>query len=96
MEELRSCYADRFVISCVNQKTLTAKHCQKQESRAVLLSDEGRRVFLTAWQHRKQQTITHPFLSEKIPWGLVPYIQDLLLARTLRGDLERYPPFFWK
>src|SRR5699024_3644870 len=78
MEELRSCYADRFVISCVNQKILTAKHCQKQESRAVLLSDEGRRVFLTAWQHRKQQTITHPFLSEKIPWGLVPYIQALL------------------
>lgn len=96
MEELRSCYADRFVVSCVNQKILTAKHCQKQESRAVLLSDEGRRAFLAAWQHRKQQTITHPFLSEKIPWGLVPYIQALLLARTLRGDLERYPPFFWK
>lgn len=96
MEKLRSCYADRFVVSCVNQKILTAKHCQKQESRAVLLSDEGRRAFLTAWQHRKQQTITHPFLSEKIPWGLVPYIQALLLARTLRGDLERYPPFFWK
>ena len=38
----------------------------------------------------------HPFLKEKIPWGLVPYVQALLLARTLRGDLEAYPPFFWK
>ena len=70
--------------------------CIRQESGAVLLTDEGRRAFLTAWQQRKQQIIQHPFLGEKIPWGLVPYVQSLLLARTLRGDLERYPPFFWK
>ena len=96
MEELRPAYADRFVVSCVNQKIVTAKHCQRQESGAVLLTDEGRRAFLTAWQRRKQETITHPFLGEKIPWGLVPYVQALLLARTVRGDMERYPPFFWK
>ena len=62
----------------------------------MLLTDEGRKAFLTAWQRRKQETITHPFLTEKISWGLVPYVQALLLARTLRGDLEVYPPFFWK
>ena len=96
MEELRCVYADRFVLSCVNQKILTAEHCRRQESGAVLLTDEGRRAFLSAWQKRRQETITHPFLGEKLPWGLVPYVQALLLARTLRGDLERYPPFFWK
>lgn len=96
MEELRPVCADRFVLSCINQKQLTAKHCQRQESGAVLLTDEGRRAFLTAWQQRKQQTIQHPFLGEKIPWGLVPHVQALLLARTLRGDLDSYPPFFWK
>lgn len=96
MEELRAVYADRFVLSCVNQKILTAKHFQQQESGAVLLTDEGRRAFLNAWQLKKKETITHPFLKEKIPWGLVPYLQALLLARTLRGDLELYPPFFWK
>ncbi|HIY10315.1 MAG TPA: type I-C CRISPR-associated endonuclease Cas1c [Candidatus Anaerofilum excrementigallinarum] len=96
MEELRPVCADRFVITCVNQKSITAKHCQVQESGAVLLTDEGRRAFLAAWQQRRQQTIQHPFLGEKIPWGLVPYVQALLLARTLRGDTERYPPFFWK
>ena len=58
--------------------------------------DEGRKAFLSAWQRKKQETITHPFLNEKLPWGLVPYVQALLLARTLRGDLELYPPFFWK
>ena len=96
MEELRAVYADRFVLTCVNQKMITGKHFQKQENGAVLLTDDGRRAFLKAWQQRKQQTIQHPFLGEKIVWGLVPAVQALLLARTLRGDMERYPPFFWK
>ena len=96
MEELRTVYADRFVLSCINQKILNPKHFQKQENGAVLLTDEGRRAFLGGWQTRKQETITHPFLSEKLPWGLVPYVQTLLLARTLRGDMELYPSFFWK
>ena len=51
---------------------------------------------LKHWQERKQETITHPFLEEKMPWGLVPHIQSLLLARYLRGDLDAYPPFLWK
>lgn len=96
MEELRAVLADRFVVTCINQKVLTGKHFHQQESGAVLLTDEGRRAFLKAWQQRKQQTLQHPFLNEKIPWGLVPHVQALLLARTLRGDMERYPPFFWK
>lgn len=96
MEELRAVYADRFVLSCINQKLLTPKHFQKQENGAVLLTDDGRTAFLRAWQSKKQEQITHPFLNERIPWGLVPYIQALLLARTLRGDLELYPPFLWK
>lgn len=96
MEELRAVFADRFVLTCVNQKILNAKHLQQQGSGAVLLTDEGRRAFLAAWQRKKQEQITHPFLDEKLPWGLVPYVQALLLARTLRGDLNQYPPFFWK
>ena len=96
MEELRPVMADRFVLTCINQKMLAGRHFDRQESGAVLLNENGRKVFLQAWQQRKQQTIQHPFLGEKIPWGLVPYLQALLLARTLRGDMERYPPFFWK
>ena len=96
MEELRAVYADRFVLSCINQKIMTAKHFEKQENGAVLLTDDGRRAFLNAWQQKKRETITHQFLKEKLCWGLVPYVQALLLARTLRGDLDIYPPFFWK
>ena len=96
MEELRAVFADRFVLSCINQNIMTKDLFKKQESGAVEMTDKGRRVFLTNWQKRKQEEIRHPFLKEKIPWGMVPYIQALLLARTVRGDLSSYPPFFWK
>ena len=96
MEELRSSMADRFVLTLINTKVVQPKHFEKQKDGAVMLNDKGRRVFFDAWQNRKKQIITHPFLKEKIEWGLVPYVQALLLARTIRGDMEVYPPFLWK
>lgn len=96
MEELRSVSADRFALTCINQKTVQPQHFDRQESGAVWLNDAGRRAVLTAWRSRQVETITHPFLKEKLPWGMVPSVQALLLARTLRGDLDEYPPFFWK
>lgn len=96
MEELRPCLADRFVLTCVNNRRVSEGDFETTQSGAVLLTETGRRKFLKAWQERKQETITHPYLQEKIPWGLVPYVQALLLARCLRGDLDGYPPFLWK
>ena len=60
------------------------------------MTNDGRKAFLAAWQERKRETIQHPYLQEKMPWGLVPYVQALLLARFIRGDLDAYPPFLWK
>ena len=96
MEELRPCMADRFVLSLINNRVIRGQAFQWREGGAVLLTDEARRVFLKAWQERKRDTITHPYLGEKIPWGLVPYVQSLLLARYLREDLDASPPFLWK
>lgn len=96
MEELRPIMADRFVLTLINTKALQSSHFEMQHNHAVYLNDEGRKVFFHAWQNRKKEKITHPFLKEKMEWGLVPYIQALLLARTIRGDLEEYPPFLWK
>lgn len=95
-EELRAPYADRLVLTLINNRTIQDKHFERQESGAVLLNEDGRRLFLKYWQEKKREVITHPFLKEKIPWGLTPYIQALLLARYIRGDLEGYPPFLWK
>lgn len=96
MEELRPCMADRFVLSMINTQTIKTNDFFEGESGVIMLRDEGRRSFLKKWQERKQVMITHPFLNEKIPWGLVPYVQALLLARHIRGDIEAYPPFLWK
>lgn len=96
MEELRPCFADRFVLTMVNNRIIKPEDFDFRESGAVFLSDAGRKNFLQKWQERKRETITHPFLEEKLPWGLVPYVQSLLLARYLRGDLDDYPPFLWK
>lgn len=96
MEELRPCLADRFVLTLINNKVVQANDFYQSEDGAVRMTDDARKKFLKNWQERKQDTITHPYLEEKIPWGLVPYLQALLLARHLRGDLEDYPPFLWK
>ncbi len=96
MEELRPCMADRFVLTLVNNHVVGQSDFQMRENGAVFLSDAGRRTFLKHWQTRKQEMLTHPYLQEKLPWGLVPYVQALLLARCLRDDLDAYPPFLWK
>ena len=96
MEEMRPCFADRFVLSLINNRVVRDDYFEHTDSGAVLLTGDGRKKFLQAWQERKRETITHPYLKEKIAWGLVPYVQALLLARYLRDDLDAYPPFLWK
>ncbi|MDQ0163796.1 type I-C CRISPR-associated endonuclease Cas1c [Aeribacillus alveayuensis] len=96
MEELRGVYADKFVLSLINKKVVNKEDFIKKENGAVIMTDEARKKFLSAWQNRKQEKITHPYLGEKITWGLVPHAQALLLARYLRDDLDEYPPFLWK
>lgn len=95
-EELRSVMADRFVLTMINKKIIDAGGFIQKENGAVFMNDEARKLFLTHWQLKKQEIIRHPFLNEKIEWGMVPYVQAMLLARYIRGDLDEYPPFFWK
>jgi CRISP-associated protein Cas1 len=96
MEELRPVLADRTALSLVNRRQISAKGFIQKETGGIIMEDETRKTVLATWQKRKQEEITHPFLNEKIEVGLIPYVQALLLARHLRGDLDGYPPFFWK
>ena len=96
MEELRAIYADRFVVTLINNRIVKPSDFDEKENGVTLLSDVGRKRFLQEWQEKKREMIMHPFLEEKVAWGLVPYVQSLLLARTIRGDLEEYPAFLWK
>ncbi len=96
MEEFRPFVADRLVLSLINLKQVQAKGFKKTESGAVIMDDETRKMVLTAYQKRKQESMVHPFIKESAPLGLFFYLQAQLLARYVRGDLDGYPPVFWK
>jgi len=96
MEEFRPFVADRLTLSLINLSQVVNEGFKKSESGAVLLDDETRKTVLVAYQKRKQDEIMHPFLEEKVPVGMLFYIQALLMARYLRGDLDGYPAFIWK
>ncbi len=93
MEEFRSMIADRVALSLINMKQIRGKGFSTVESGGVVMDDETRKAALTAYQQRKQDVVTHPFLGEKVTVGLLFHLQALLLARYLRGDLDGYPPF---
>ena len=96
MEELRAYLGDRFVLSLINRKQVAADDFLYQGEKGVVLTDKGRRTFLTAWQNRKKEEIIHPYLKEKMPVGLLPYVQAMLLARYVRNDIDDYPVFLFK
>lgn len=96
MEELRPYIADRLVLSLINLQQVKAKGFRKMETGAVVMNDDTRKTVLTAYQERKREEITHPFLGEKIAIGMLFHIQAQLMARFLRGDMDGYPPFVWR
>ena len=96
MEELRPVLADRFVLTLINRKMVNKKDFSRKEDGAVIMRDEARKLLLSEWQNKKKEVITHPYLNEKVEWGMIPFVQAMLLSRYLRGDIDEYPPFFWK
>ena len=93
IEELRAYMVDRLVLTMINRNQISKSDFEVKENDAVLLNEKGREKILTEWQKRKQIEITHPFIKETIPIGLIPYVQAQLLSRHIRGDLDEYPPF---
>lgn len=95
IEELRAPLVDRLALSLVNLRQIKGSGFVQKESGGVLMDDDTRKEVLVAWQKRKQDVVLHPFLKERMPGGLIPHAQAMLLARHLRGDLDGYPPYFW-
>ena len=96
MEEFRPVLADRLALALFNRRQLLTADFDFLENGAVSLREDSRKKVLVAWQERKREELIHPFLQEKVTWGLVPHLQARLLARHLRGDLDAYPAFIWK
>lgn len=96
MEEMRCIAVDRFVLKLINLNRIKANDFDVLENGSVYLNDRGKRIFITDWQKRKLDKMTHPFLKEEMPWGLIPFVQAQFLARYIRGDIDGYPPLMWK
>ncbi|MDP2182609.1 MAG: type I-C CRISPR-associated endonuclease Cas1c [Actinomycetota bacterium] len=94
-EELRSCLADRLVLTLINRRQLRPDHFDARDEvgGSVLLNEEGRRLVLHAYQTRKRELVTHALLKKRVPFGYVTHLQARLLARWLRGDISEYPPY---
>ena len=96
MEEFRPWLADRLVLSMINKQQVKPENFRTTESGAVTMDDGARKKILSEWHKRKEEEITHPYTGEKMPLGMVPHMQAMLLARRIRGDMKEYPPFVWK
>ena len=96
VEEFRAPFADRFVLTSINKKSICGRDFVEKESGGILLTEDGRKKFLSLWQQKKKEEIVHPFLQEKVEWGLLPYVQALLLAKYIRGEIDEYPPCVWR
>lgn len=95
VEEFRSAYVDRFVLTLFNRKQLRATDFV-HEGQGVVFKEGTLKKVLASWQERKQDQVMHPFLNERVKLGLLPFVQAQLLARYLRGDLNDYPAFLWR
>ena len=95
VEETR-CVAERFVLTLLNLQIICENDFERQISGAVWLNDDGRKKVLSRWQEKKRSDIVHPYLKQKIPLGLLPYVQSNLLAKYVRGDIKEYPAFLLK
>ncbi len=96
------CPADRLQLCCQAMCPKEMLCCDVQEGalfygktprrETVPFTDELRRTVKGCLS----EMLTHPYLREKLPWGLAPYVRSLLLARYIRGDLDAYPPVLLK
>lgn len=96
MEEHRAWLADRLALSLINRQQIRGQGFKKGETGGIVMNDDTRKQVLVAWQERKAETITHPFLNEKMTIAMTIQIQARLYSRFLRGDLDGYPPFLWR
>lgn len=93
IEEFRSVVLDRLALTLINRKELKSSDFEESAGGGVLLSADGRKKVLVAYQNRKKLEVSHGLLQSKVPIGLLPHLQARILARHLRGDIPFYTPW---
>lgn len=92
MEEFRH-LADRVALTLINRGQLRPSDFADREGGSVMLDEGARKDVVVAWQNRKQEELTHPLLKQSTPLGILPLVQARLIARTVRSEIDQYPPY---
>ncbi|MGC8485818.1 MAG: CRISPR-associated endonuclease Cas4g/Cas1g [Candidatus Baltobacteraceae bacterium] len=92
MEEFRPLVVDSTVLSLVNAREIQASHFDRR-GKAIVLTQEGRKIFIGAIERRLRSSVTHPAFGYTLTYRRALHVQARLLARTIQGDIPAYPPF---
>ena len=92
MEPLRPLIADSAVLSAVNTKMVSERDFVVAGN-AVSLTAAGRKGFFRAYEARMDTLVTHPLFDYRVSYRRLLEIQARLLAKTLHGELGKYPVF---
>ncbi|MBL8605595.1 MAG: CRISPR-associated endonuclease Cas1 [Myxococcales bacterium] len=90
MEEFRPLIVDSAVLSAINTGVVDATSFEMGAS-GCALNTRGRKAFISAYEARMDQLVTHPLFGYRVSWRRVLSLQAQLLARVFRGELDRYP-----
>jgi CRISPR-associated protein Cas1 len=93
MEEFRPILADRLVLTLINRGQLSKSDFVYRPGGSVEMSEAARKLVIHHYQERKKEQLQHPLLKDPVPIGVLPQLQARLLARRIRGDIDRYPAY---
>jgi len=83
--------ADSVVLSLINRGEIRTEHFV-ESSNSVLLTIEGKRALIDAYERRLEEKITHKILNLRMSYRELFLTQTRLLAAYLNGQIETYIP----
>src|SRR5437667_8684060 len=91
MEEFRPVIVDSVVLTLLNNRMLKTDDFHV-ELGAYRLKKEPRKVFLTRFEERLNEEVTHPIFGYKTKYRRCIELQARLVAKYLTGEIDEYPP----
>lgn len=94
MEEFRCILVDSVVLRLLNtgQLSLDDFEIGDEGSRAVLIREDGKKRFLSAYEDRMNTEIAYPLDGRKVTYRRSLELQVRQFARLIRGELSGYSP----
>ncbi len=91
-EVFKPILVDRLLFRLCNRRELRLPHFDFID-KACFLSESGRKVFVSAWEERLQQTIHHRKLDKKVSYRHLVRLECYKIAKYLLGMDSDYQPF---